>query len=146
MRNSKTSNKPVLNELYIEHVVFGVFHHVGWQHVERYEVSHPALLGCGVHFIKDIGVDHILAGREVVFYLFLGVHELYYVFSILANYYSRPVLISLVRLAISFFTTGLNGRVGYSGRLYSFFTIGIVWLGLRPEKPISMSFLGLSDL
>lgn len=81
-----------------------------------------------------------------MFNLFLSVVKLNYIFSKLTIFYSKPVFINFVTPAISFFAIGLKGIVGYSGKLYSFFIIGIVWFLPNPENPISMSFLGFKDL
>lgn len=126
--------------------MLGVLHHMRWQHVEGNEISHHCLLGLWVHLVQHVRVNHLVSGGEVVLDFLLGVVELNHIFSEFNIMYSNPVLMSLVRLAISFFTTGLKGKVVSSGSLYSFFTIAIVWLRAKPEKPISISFWGFSDL
>ena len=52
-----------------------------------------------------------------MFYFLFGVVEFYYIFSALGYFYSSWSFMSLVKLAISFLTIGLNGYVGSSGKL-----------------------------
>lgn len=80
-----------------------------------------------------------------MFNLLLSVYKFHNIFPILFIFYSMLSFINLVRLTISFLPKGLKGNVGSSGRLYSFFIIGIVWFCLSPENPISINFFGFRD-
>jgi hypothetical protein len=77
--------------------------------------------------------------------LLFSIYKFHNIFSKLSILYYNWSFMSLVKLEISFLAIGLKGKVGSSGTLYNFFTIGMVWLGLSPEKPISISFLGFNE-
>lgn len=94
-----------------------IAHDVGREDIKGEKVSDLCFLCLWVHLFDHIGVYHSLAWSEIVFYFLFSVQKLYLVFSILLSAYSRPSLISLVRLAISFLPMGLRGNVGSSGRL-----------------------------
>lgn len=133
---------------YVEHVVLGVVHDMGGQRVEGEEVGHLLLLlpVDRLSGADHVGVDDLVARQEVVLDLLVGVVELDHELAEWGKRYERPSLSSLATPKMSFLFIGRSsGIVTSSGRLYSFFTIGIVWFCCRAENFISISFLGSSE-
>lgn len=125
--------------------MFGIFHNVRRKNVEGDKICYFSLLCSRIYGLNNIRIDNILTWSKIMLNFLFSIYKFHNIFSKLRIVYYNWSFISLVKLEISFLDIGLNGKVGSSGTLYNFFTIGMVWLGLSAEKPISISFFGFNE-
>jgi hypothetical protein len=125
--------------------VFGILHDVRGEGVEGEEICDLGLLlpvlAC-FSLADDVSIDDLLSWQEEVLHLFVSKVEFNYEFPASPHRYYSPSFSSLATPKISFLFMGRSSSVIYSGRLYSFLTIAIVWLGPNAENLTSISFLG----